>query len=162
MIASLILACYLIGWITAQSAAVFLLVAGIVLIASEALFTSGLIAFSGLLSLYVAYALAYGQARVLGGLPLGWSVFFGIALAELALLGIFIFLFVRHRRLKTTTGVESMIGHAAEIVEWSGRQGRVRIQGETWKAEADQALGLQPGDKVTVAAVDHLILKIRS
>jgi membrane-bound serine protease (ClpP class) len=160
MITSIILACYLLGLIGAKNAAVFLFVSGLMMIASEFMFPSGIIAFSGLLGLYVAYSLEYGQSLVFG-VPLGWGIFFGIAAAEALIAGAFILLILRHRRIKASTGTESMIGHAAEIIDWTGHQGRVRIQGEIWKAASDTDLDLQPQNTVTVEEINNLILKIK-
>lgn len=159
MISSIVLALYLMGIVGAEKAAAFLVVIGVFLIVSEFLFPSGLIAFGGVTALYVAYSLKYGQSQIFGH-PVGWEIVFGTALLEALIVAALIFLILRHRRQKTTTGAESMIGSRAEVTEWSGRVGRVRIQGETWKAVSIRNLDLAPGEKVTVEAIENLTLVI--
>jgi membrane-bound serine protease (ClpP class) len=161
MINSIILALYLLGLISAKSAAVFLAICGIGLIGSEFLFPSGVVAFSGLLALYIAYSLQYGQDHVFGA-PIGWSVFFGIAFVEAMIAGAFAFLFLRNRDRKAISGAEGMIGHAGEVVEWHGNSGRVRVQGEIWKAVSQTPVNLKKDDKITVESVDNLVLKIQA
>lgn len=158
MIASLILGLHLLGFIPMENAAVFLFIYGGLLVLAEFFLPSGLAAFNGVLSLIAGFALYAGPESVLG-LYVGWGVFFGIAFAEFFVLGACIFLLLRYRRQKITTGAESMIGQEAAVLEWNGK-GRVRIQGETWQAESDDALDLPAETKVTVSAIRDLTLKI--
>ena len=44
------------------------------------------------------------------------------------------------------------------VSEWSGGEGSVHVDGELWRACADEALA--PGDKVVVIKVDGLILEV--
>jgi membrane-bound serine protease (ClpP class) len=160
MIASIILALHLLGFIALENAAYFLFVVGVLLIVSEIAFPSGIVAFNGLLALYIGYALKYGEANIFG-FQLGWDVFFGVAFIEFVLLATVVYLFLRLRRKKVTTGTESLIGHSATVIEWSGKSGRVRVQGEEWDAASAQMLELKKNEKVTIEAVDNLTLKIK-
>lgn len=54
---------------------------------------------------------------------------------------------------------ESMDARHAEVVEWNGKEGRVRAGGEVWRATSTDELA--PGDEVTVAAVDGLLLEVK-
>ena len=152
MITSIFLGLYLLGLISAKSAAVFLVICGVLMIASEFFFPSGIVAFSGLLALYIAFSLEYGQSQIFGA-PIGWGIFFGVALVEGLILGGFVFLILRYRKKKATGGTEGMIGHAAEVVEWAGTKGRVRVMGEVWKATSETPLTLKADDKVTVESI---------
>jgi len=67
------------------------------------------------------------------------------------------------------SGVEAFIGRDAEVIEPFQRSfatspliGRVRIDGESWRAElGDQAAAeLQRGDMVRIVAVDHGVLRV--
>lgn len=160
MIASIILALHLLGFIALENAAYFLFIVGVLLIVSEIAFPSGIVAFNGLLALYIGYALKYGEANIFG-FELGWDIFFGVAFIEFVLLAVIIYLFIRLRRKKVTTGTESMVGHNAVVIEWHGKAGRVRVQGEEWDAVSAQALELQKNAKVTIESVDNLTLKIK-
>lgn len=159
MIASIILALHLMGHIAAPAAAAFLLISGCFLLFAEIVFTTGILALNGLLAIYVAYTLKYGESTVFGQ-PIGWDVLFGIAFVEIVILAVLLVIVLRLRKEKPSTGVESMIGHSAEVLEWNDKHGLVRIHGETWKATADQTMQLSPGENVKVAAIHGLTLKV--
>lgn len=61
---------------------------------------------------------------------------------------------------KAQAGPESLLGTKAEIIEWNGKSGRVRAQGEIWQAVSDASLILTPGDFALIARVEDLHLKI--
>lgn len=44
------------------------------------------------------------------------------------------------------------------VSEWSGGEGYVHVDGELWRARANEAL--EPGENVVVTKVDGLILKV--
>ncbi len=58
---------------------------------------------------------------------------------------------------------ETMSVRRAEVVDWEngpkGGEGHVRAGGELWRATSTDELA--PGDDVTVAAVDGLLLKVK-
>jgi membrane-bound serine protease (ClpP class) len=159
MIASLILALHLLGFIPAAEAATFLFICGAALIVAEIALPSGIAAFNGVLALLVGYGLKAGSDSIFG-LEVGWGIFFGVAFVELFILIASVILILRHRRQKATTGAEGMIGQKAAIVEWNGKTGRVRIQGEIWKAESETLLELAEGEKVTVSSINDLVLRV--
>ena len=161
MIASIILGLYLFGIVGSENAAAFLFVTGGLLIASELFFTSGILAFNGLIALVVGYAIRAGNNEIFG-IDVDWGLFFGISFVELAILIAATFLIIRYRRQKISTGTESMIGQEAAIVEWKNQKGRVRIQGEIWQAESDKDMNLKKDEKVTIEAVDNLVLKVKA
>lgn len=53
---------------------------------------------------------------------------------------------------------ETMTRERGEVVDWSGNEGYVRAGGELWRATSGAQLSV--GDKVTVAAVDGLMLRV--
>lgn len=61
---------------------------------------------------------------------------------------------------KAQSGPESILGTEVDIIDWNGRTGRVRAQGDIWQAVSDDTLILRPGDRVLVARVEDLHLKI--
>lgn len=161
MIASLILALHLLGFIPAGEAAIFLFICGAALIVAELALPSGIAAFNGVLALLVGYALKTGPDSIFG-LEIGWGIFFGIAFVELFIVVLSVILIIRYRRQKITTGAEGMVGQKATIVEWSGKAGRVRIQGEIWKAESDTLLELAEDETVTISSIKDLVLHVSS
>ena len=160
MIASLITALHLLGFISLDSAITSLYVAGILLIIAElGVVSFGLIAFNGIIALYAGYALHTGN-DLLFGISVGWPVLFGIAFVEFAIIGAVITVHMWLRKQKTTTGTEAMVGSTAVILDWNGKKGNVRFEGEIWKAKSSQEMDFNPDDEVTVEAVNKLDLTI--
>ena len=59
------------------------------------------------------------------------------------------------RRYRVQTGAEGLVGQRGEVIG----PGRVRVHGEIWTAIGGEA-ALRPGDRVRVAAVDGLTLRV--
>jgi membrane protein implicated in regulation of membrane protease activity len=62
------------------------------------------------------------------------------------------------RRTKATTGVEAMVGEAAEVVEPCHPDGMVQLNGELWEARCEA--GAERGDTVRVESVEGLTLVV--
>ncbi len=162
MIASIVLALYFSGIISLGNAIVFLYVTGIMLIVAEvAVVSFGILAFNGLIALFAAYSLQVDYV-ILFGIPVDWHVLFGVAFVEFACILVGIAVYMHIRKIKSTTGVEGMIGSQATVLAWSGKKGQVRIEGEIWKAYSAHRLDLTPNDEVTIEAVDKLKLVVRA
>jgi membrane protein implicated in regulation of membrane protease activity len=58
------------------------------------------------------------------------------------------------RRYRVQTGAEGLVGQRGEVIG----PDRVRVHGEIWSASADASLST--GDRVRVAAVDGLTLRV--
>ncbi len=160
MIASLITAMYLLGFISIDSAITSLYVAGILLIIAElGIVSFGLIAFNGLLALYAGYALHTGN-DLLFGITMGWPILFGIAFVEFSIIASVISVHLWLRRQKATTGKEAMIGAKATILKWEGKKGSIRIDGEIWNAKSEKEMDLNPDDEVTIKSIDKLDITI--
>lgn len=160
MIASLIIALHLMGVITIESATTSLYVAGALLIIAEiGIVSFGLLFMNGVLAIYAGYAFQTGQDLIFG-IPIGWSVLFGIAFIEISVIAIVVIVHMRLRNMKQITGTQSMIGAQATIMEWDGTRGSVRYEGEIWKAKSNTDINLNPDDAVTISAVKKLDLTI--
>ena len=159
MIASLITALFLAGVMTTSGAATFLYITGALLILTEltSLTTFGILAFNGTLALATGYMIDTGS-NSLFGLPVGWSFFFGLAFVELLIIITCVFVVLRSRKIKVTTGLEAMIGENAEVLEWDDQKGRVRIHGEDWNATSDQTI--KTGDLVVIQNIHNLTLTV--
>ena len=55
-------------------------------------------------------------------------------------------------------GRESFVGRTAEIVDWDGERGRVRVEGSLWNAEGPQ--GFAAGERVTVESVSGMTVRV--
>jgi membrane-bound serine protease (ClpP class) len=62
------------------------------------------------------------------------------------------------RRWRAKTGVQTMIGAAAEVVSPCRPAGQVRVRGELWGAIC--ADGADVGDTVRIVAIDELTLTV--
>jgi membrane-bound serine protease (ClpP class) len=65
---------------------------------------------------------------------------------------------LRSRRRPVVTGKEGLLGAEGEAVAWDGEEGRVRVNGEIWRARARQPL--QPGTRIKVVNREGLVLVV--
>jgi membrane-bound serine protease (ClpP class) len=63
------------------------------------------------------------------------------------------------RKNPPRVGAQAMRGSAAEILDWSGREGRVLAQGERWRARGEESF--TPGEHVEVTGISGLTLSVR-
>ncbi len=139
---------------------VVLVLLGIAFMASETFIPAfGILAIGGLLTFGLGASILF-DGDTIPGLSLDWSIITSIILLGVLLITVITVLLARTIKERVSTGTESMIAESAEIIEWHERQGRVRVQGEIWKAISDKEKDLKPGDKVTVESVENLLVKI--
>ena len=161
MIASIVLGCYLLGWIPTGTAITSLFACAVLLLIAEFfIFSFGLFFVNAMLAAYAGYVLKTGEPLIMG-IPIDWPLFYGIVFVELVLLLAVIWTYLKFKNIKPTTGIESMVGEDAEIVTWTDQTGQVRIQGENWKAISEEPLKLNKNDPVNITAIDGLTLKIK-
>jgi membrane-bound serine protease (ClpP class) len=86
-------------------------------------------------------------------LPDPWNVIV-VCVAALVEVGEVFFWIKFLRRYRVQTGAEGMIGERGEVIG----PGRVRVRGEIWTADA--AGPLESGDRVRVAGVEGLTLRV--
>lgn len=157
---SLIIGLFALNVLPVNATGIVLMILGVALFAAEAVVPSfGILGFGGLVALIVGGMMMFDTGDM-PGLALDGGVLAGVSLAGLLLLILIVWLTTLAYKRKTQTGLESMVGEKAEIVEWSGTQGRVRIQGEIWQAVSDEDIKAAPGDKLTVSAARDLVLKV--
>lgn len=162
MISSIILLLHLIGLIDVNNAVILLCIIGVLLITAD--FTLGLfflVAFNGFIALALATGLMF-ENQDFWGIGVNWGLFFGIAVFELLLLIPFAYMLKRANERKSIIGNESMIGETAKIEHWDGIQGRVRIHGESWQAQAKRSIQLNQGDSVEIEDVQNLTLVVKA
>ena len=53
-----------------------------------------------------------------------------------------------------------MIGRTGTVIEDFSGRGRVEVDGESWMADSDE--DLTAGQKICVAAIDKLVLKVKA
>jgi membrane-bound serine protease (ClpP class) len=138
-------------------AGVLLIVAAIVLFAAEVKVTSyGLLTVAGLVSMVLGAMMlvdAPPELRIRWGTLLPSALF--MAAGTVALVR----LVVQAQRRRATTGVAGMLGEIGVAATPLSPLGWVLVHGERWKALADAPV--EPGEKVTVTAVEGLTLQVR-
>ena len=77
-----------------------------------------------------------------------------------AALGVFLATLVwRSQNRRVVTGLESLVGMSAEVVDTLDPAGKVFLQGELWDARSDEKIG--KGEKVIVAEIKGMELKVK-
>ena len=84
---------------------------------------------------------------------------FAAALAAAVLLMLMMAMLARSRARPVATGQEEMIGSPGRVLEWHGRDGRVRVHGEVWRAQGPE--GLAPDQTIRVEAINGLTVEVR-
>lgn len=134
---------------------VALMIAGAVLILTEAFTpTFGLAGLAGILvfgfGLFVLF-------------PEGYRVSPAVIASILAVAGGFLalilFAVVGSRSHGPLIGAEAIRRRQGVVDDWDGREGWVIVEGERWRARADKPLS--PGDKIRVVEVDGLVLVVK-
>lgn len=120
----------------------------------------GIFGVAAVVSLLAGGHLLVEQGEVFG-IPMNWEIFIGIAVAMVILLLVMIKIAAKAFTTEDTSGPEAMKGKDAVIEDWSGKAGRVMIQGELWQAFSEREHDFQKGDVVTVSEPQELKLKIR-
>ncbi len=81
-----------------------------------------------------------------------------VTLAGLTGAAILARILVGPRRRPARSGAAALLGAAAQVADWAGRAGHVRLHGRRWKARAEKPLN--PGARVRVLAVEGLTLRV--
>ena len=157
---ALLLAFYAFSILPVNLAGIFLILFGIGLFVAEVKVVShGLLAVGGAVALVAGSLLLFtgrgGESR--------YRVDLGILAPSLALVLVIVALLtartIRLRRLPATTGAAGMIGETAQVVEgFASGSGRVHVFGEYWDARGSN--DLQPGDRVRIAGIEGLTLRV--
>ena len=154
---SLLVALYALAFIPINYAGVALVIVGIGLMLAEVhIGAFGTLGVGGIAA-FVIGALLMFPARG-AGFSLSWGVVIGAALGSAALILLALATLLRSRKRPVVTGGEALIGAEGEAVSWDGAEGRVRVQGEIWRARADAPLAA--GKRVKIIGRDGLALRV--
>ena len=119
----------------------------------------GILGIGGVIAFVLGASMMF-EGESMPGLALEMGLVWGLAaFVFLVMIGLGTLL-TRSMKRRVTTGTEGMLGQTAEIVEWSGQSGIVKIQGEMWQAASQYAAPYARGDKVMVSGFDDLLLKV--
>lgn len=152
-----VIALYALNMLPFNYAGLLLIILGIAFMVAEVFIVGfGILGIGGVL------AFAFGSLLLFDADTLGSGVSIPLIIAfSLVSLGFFIFVLrflIRSRSLKAVTGVDEMIGAAAEVLGSTEKGYHVRCHGEIWYAESDSEL--QIGQKVRVEGLSGLVLHV--
>lgn len=154
---ALLLALYALNVLPVNYAGLGLVLLGVGLMTAEVFAPS-----FGVLGVGGAAALAIGSVIMFDtGSPhfeISLAVVAGVVATSLAFFMIVLGLVIRARGRPVVSGRQQMVGSPAEVVDWSGKEGRVRIHGETWRASGN--VSFAPGQRVRVAGLKGLTLDV--
>ena len=156
---SLLLALYAFQTLPTNYAGLALILFGIALMIGEVLAPS-----FGSLGIGGVVAFVIGSVMLLDtdvpGYRISWALIGSFALVSVTFFCALMALVAKSRRRPVVSGPEFMIGNTAEVIDWDGGTGRVRVQGEIWKARASESLN--PGRRVRVERIEGLTLVVQS
>ena len=153
----LILGLYGLHVLPINYAGLGLIILGVILLIAESFLPSfGILGFGGVVAFVVGSVLLI-DTDVPG---FGVSPYFMGAVALLAGVGTLLIATkmyqLRHR--PALTGSDEMVGSPGKVIDWSGEQGQVRVQGEVWQARSQGPL--EPGRPIQVLAMEGLTLVV--
>jgi membrane-bound serine protease (ClpP class) len=153
----LVLAFYALHVLPVNYAGLGLIILGVVFMIAEVMMPSfGALGFGGIIALVIGSVILIDTD--VPGFGLSWAVI-GPVVAVSALISFTVFaMAVKAWKLPVVSGREAMVGAQGRVIDWSGKEGRVRVRSEIWRACADQSFAT--GEEVRVTAMDGLVLVV--
>ena len=110
----------------------------------------------------IAGVIAFGIGSFMmfnSGVP-GFQLSIAVVLTAMAITAVLfllvLLLLLRSRKAPIVTGTEALLAAEGEALGWQAEEGRVRVQGEIWRARA--AAPIAPGTRIKVIDRDGLVL----
>ncbi len=154
---SLLVALYALNLLPINYAGAGLVLLGIGLMVAEVHIGSlGLIGIAGVAAFVIGAILMFPGGTP--GLALSLPVLAAASAASAAFFILGLAVVLRSRRRAVVTGAEALLGAEGEILFWQGAEGRVRVQGEIWRARSKGPL--EPGARVKVIAREGLVVVV--
>jgi membrane-bound serine protease (ClpP class) len=156
---SLIVALYALNLLPINYAGVALVLLGIGLMVAEVhIGALGLVGLAGIAA-FVIGAIMMFPAGV-PGFALSPLVAMGVAVVIGGFFVLVLSMLLRSRKRAVITGEEGLIGSEGETVSWQDKEGRVRVNGEIWRARAARVL--QSGSRIKVVDREGLVLIVEA
>ena len=154
---SLLVALYALNLLPINYAGAALVLLGIGLMVAEAHIGSfGVIGVGGIIAFVIGAIMMFPSGAP--GFTLSLSVVAAATAMTAALFLLVLTMLLRSRRRPVVTGKEGLLGAEGETVAWDGEEGRVRVNGEIWRARAPRPL--QPGARIKVINREGLVLVV--
>jgi len=156
---SLLVALYALNLLPINYAGAALVLLGIGLMVAEAhIGAFGVIGVAGIVAFVIGSIMMFPSGTP--GFDLSYPVVVATALITAALFLLVLSMLLRSRRRPVVTGQEALLGAEGEAVAWEQDEGRVRINGEIWRARASRPL--TPGTRVKVIGREGLVLVVEA
>jgi membrane-bound serine protease (ClpP class) len=154
---SLLVALFALSLLPINYAGAGLLLLGISLMVAEAHIGSfGAIGVGGIVAFVIGAIIMFPSGAP--GFTLSLSVVGVTVLVSAGLFLMVLSMLLQSRQRPVVIGNEALLGTKGECVTWRDREGRVRVNGEIWRARADEAL--LPGTRVRVVGREGLVLVV--
>nr|WP_294875960.1 nodulation protein NfeD [uncultured Pedobacter sp.] len=155
---SLILAFYAMNTLPVNYAGLMLIVFSLVLFLLEIKVVShGVLAIGGVVSLFLGSVMLFKSSSSLDMIKISTGVVISVTVLSAAFFLCVIVLGLRAQRLKTVTGINSLLGQAGETLSQLDPQGQLQVNGEVWTAESTKGK-INKGELVKVIKVKGLTL----
>jgi len=158
----LLVSLYALAFLPVNYAGVALVLVGIGLMIAEAhIGAFGAIGVGGIAAFVIGALMMFPAP----GFSLSLPILIGAVVASAGLILLALAALLRTRRRPVVTGGEALVGATGEIVFWAGREGRVRVNGEIWRARLDAAhadTAPADGTHVKVIGRDGLVLIVEA
>jgi membrane-bound serine protease (ClpP class) len=154
---SLLVALYALNLLPINYAGAALVLLGIGLMVAEAHIGSfGVIGVAGIVAFVIGAIMMFPSGAP--GFTLSLSVVAAATIMTAALFLLVLTMLLRSRRRPVVTGKEGLLGAEGETVAWNGDEGRVRVNGEIWRARAQRPL--EAGARIKVIDREGLVLVV--
>jgi len=155
---SMILALYAMQTLPINYAGLMLIILGAVLFIAEInMMSYGLLSVSGAISIFLGSIMLIDSDDP--AMQISRAVLYPTLGMTLLVTAGTIYLAARSSQLRTSTGLEGLVGESGVVKETLNPQGRVLVHGEIWNAESD--VTISEGEKVVVESVAGLTTKVR-
>lgn len=153
----LLVALYAMQLLPISYSALALLVFGLGLMAAEAFSPSfGILGLGGIAAFIIGSVMLMDTD--LPGFQIALPVILALAVASAGMLVLVLGLLLKARKAPVTTGLDTLLGRQATVVDTGNSRILVRLDGELWHARCD--LPLATGDTVRVREIDGLTLHV--
>jgi membrane-bound serine protease (ClpP class) len=153
----LLLALYALNLLPINYAGAGLVLFGIGLMLAEIhIGAFGVIGIGGVVAFGIGSFMMFNSG--VPGFGLSISVVVAAMIVTAALFVLVLGLLLRSRKRPVVTGKEALLGAEGEALTWQQDEGRVRVQGEIWRARAVHPL--TPGTRVKVVNREGLVLLV--
>jgi membrane-bound serine protease (ClpP class) len=154
---SLLVGLFALNMLPINYAGAALVLLGIGLMVAEAhVGAFGILGVGGIVAFVVGAIMMFPPGAP--GFDLSLGIVAAAAVASALFVLLTVVLFLRSRRRPVATGSETLIGAEGEVLDWQTEEGRVRVNGDIWRARA--ARPLTAGARVKVIERHGLVLKV--